>query len=115
MYDLPLMNHYPESLECRVIVNLIESWKRDPVIMAEILEEAKADYDNGKNYKAVSNAITDYRQSISKERKIVKIRKLNALSLLDNYTVKETSFITGISVKTIQHYINEQKPSTIAV
>ena len=115
MYDLPLMNHKPESLECQVIANLMDSWRRNPLIMVEIIEEGKADKHNGKNLKAVTNSIIEFRLTRSRSRKETIKRKQKALRLLDNFSVQETSIITGLAIKTLNIYLNDQNTTAIAV
>ena len=115
MYDLPLMNHKPESLECQVIANLMESWRRSPLIMTEILEEARDYLDNGKNIMAIQNGIKLYRLNKSNMLKQKVERKSNALKLLNNFTIIETSIITGLSPQTIYCYLNDQNTTAIAV
>ena len=107
MYGLE-MNELPESLEGRVIANLMQSWRRNPLIMAEIIEEGKADEFNGRNIMAIRNGIIDYRMMKSKKRKDSILRKRKALSLLGNFTAKEVSIITGLGITTISNYVREQ-------
>lgn len=112
---MPLMNYKPESLEGQVIANLMESWRKSPVKMAEIIEEGRVYSDNGKNIMAIKNAIKVYRLSKSNMLTQKIKRKANALKLLNNFTIIETSIITGLTTDTIYKYLNDQNASAIAV
>ena len=115
MYGMSLMNYKPESLEGQVIANLMESWRRSPVKMAEIIEEGKSEIDNGRNLKAITNGIMEFRLIRSKKRKENIKRKQKALRLLDSFTIKEVMSITGLGQTTLNRYISEQNASAIAV